>query len=468
MSIVTALCAFAMPTAQEPTDWQSERLALLAKSVSNLESLADWCNGNEVFVERDRLFNVILRIDPDNYRAHKGLKHVQMRDGKWVPPEKVVVSKNFNPGMAAKFPERMRTTLQPTCDGLLELVDRFKLEGLDRDVVYTDVLGFDPDHARVHAERGETKVGEAWVLRETAAAKERRPELKSLVRAVIADAPKVEDFEPGEADRALGVAWTVAVRTPIVRVVSTGGRDDAVKLATYASATAGLFRELFDAKVVEKLQMTIYVVSSPEERKRFLENHPSIKPEERAGLEKMISIGLNIAGDFLLFTSNAEQRLDTVVRQTLSHLLVCGLGVAPDRGWAFEGFGMYLTRELTGTRMTWYTLPSKADPAQRELRNRLVASKANWMNDAHEMLEGPRKPDLREMLTKDVDALSIEDLLYSYVLAAYVLEARAPDAAKILRGLGSDEAPETVLATTLGFDLATTDRRVRRWLSERK
>ncbi len=466
-ALVASLVAL-FANGQEAKDWRAERQKVLDHSVATLESLVDWCNTNEVFAERDKLFRAILRIDPNNFRAHKGLKHVQASDGSWTPPSSPIVSKNFNHEATIKFADKLRTATRATCDELFALIDTDALAGADRDLVEQDVLAFDPDNARIHTERGEAKLGDAWVLSETIAAKKHRPEIKELVRRAVADAPQPEHCDVQEDERALGVNWACAVRTPHVHVLSTGALDEASQLARYASATADLVRSLFDDKATDALHLTIYVIGSADDKRSFLAHHPAIDPAQRDALQKMSSVGLTSDGDFMTSAATAEQRLDTVVRQTLAHFFRVDLHLDPDVGWAFEGFGIYLTRELCGTRMTWYVLPDKADAVEKDLRARLMRKDCNWMNEAHELLESARRPDLAVLVTKGIDALSLEDLLYSYVLTAYLLEARGGDAPAILARIGEKHASiDKVLGETLGLEPAALDLRVRRWLSER-
>ncbi|MCK6447332.1 MAG: hypothetical protein L6Q99_13155 [Planctomycetes bacterium] len=454
--------------ANEAAPWRAERAAVLSQSIATLEKLADWCTANEAFAERDKLFELVLRIDPEHFRAHKALKHVQTRDGKWLPPEKTTPSRNFNPAAAARFPTRMREELAPCCAALLALVDRHDLDGLDRELLFDDVVRFDPEHPRVRGERGETKLGDVWVLEETVRAKERRPQLKATVKRALADAAEPHEFRAEEHDPDCGLEWKCLLGNESVRVFSMGERDEAALFARYATATLTTVDALLGTPDLARQPFSLYALKLATERSTFLANHPQIEPAQRPALANAVTVGLNVRGDFMTCAQNAEERLDTVVRQTIAHVLTVDYGVLPQTAWAFEGIGMYLTRELTGTRMTYFSLPASANAAQVKLRKQLVSPKANWMNEAHEMLESERKPDLAALLRKNVDELTIEDLLYSYVLAAYLLEARAVETPRILRSIGDGMSSENALRDVLGIEIAVLDARVRRWLSERR
>ncbi|HVS10445.1 MAG TPA: hypothetical protein VMS76_11270, partial [Planctomycetota bacterium] len=52
-----------------------------AAILGDLEALAEWCGSAKLYAERDQAYGAILAFDPDNGRAHRGLKHTQLRDG---------------------------------------------------------------------------------------------------------------------------------------------------------------------------------------------------------------------------------------------------------------------------------------------------------------------------------------------------------------------------------------------------
>ena len=179
--------------------------------------------------------------------------------------------------------------------------------------------------------------------------------------------------------------------------------------------------------------------------------------------------GIQGTGDYAHWGPEEERRLDGLVRQALAWLLVESYGVSPESGWALEGFGLYLCRELIGTRLTWFVKPSENTVASEDnaLRARLLDTRTNWMNEANKVLQGEHSPKLEFVLGKTVNNLTTEDLLYSYVLAAFLLEARPEVIPPLLRAIGGGATSQDALQKELGLDLPRIDGLVRRWLTER-
>ena len=72
----------ATPALRGPTqDLESERQEAVAVLVTSLDELVDWSTKNKLFAERDKIFEQILDLDPENFQAHKGLGHSRLRDG---------------------------------------------------------------------------------------------------------------------------------------------------------------------------------------------------------------------------------------------------------------------------------------------------------------------------------------------------------------------------------------------------
>ena len=132
--------------------------------------------------------------------------------------------------------------------------------------------------------------------------------------------------------------------------------------------------------------------------------------------------------------------------------------------------GVYLTRELVGTRLTWYVKPSEylVEEDDNALRARMLDTRSNWMNEALKVLESEERPNLALLLGRDVNQLTTEDLLYSYVLCAYLLEAEGDRFPRILTKIGEGSPSVEVLEEVLELSLPKLEERVIRWLKERR
>jgi len=89
--------------------------------------------------------------------------------------------------------------------------------------------------------------------------------------------------------------------------------------------------------------------------------------------------------------------------------------------------------------------------------------KCDWFRLAGEL----DSPDWELLLSKDVNQLTNADLVWSYVLAGFVLEAYPHKAASILAEVGKGRASSDVLREELGMSLVMLAERVPRWAAER-
>ena len=69
---------------------------------------------------------------------------------------------------------------------------------------------------------------------------------------------------------------------------------------------------------------------------------------------------------------------------------------------------------------------------------------------------------------RDVNQLNTEDILTSYVMAAYLLEGQPKKVDAFLRMTGSRLSLDEQVQRVFGWDLNTFQERAGRWLSERR
>jgi hypothetical protein len=229
----------------------AEARALL---VATLEGLADWCSDKKLYLERDRLFEQMLGVDPDNFRAHKGLGHSRQRDGTWVVPDSSAKkeSKNYDRKALEELPAEQTRRLLPFRDSMLALAKQHAAElgpaGLAR--IHGEILAVLPHDAEVHALRREVRVGDEWLIAESLVAKERRATIKQVVRDALAAVPRAEPILPTADEQRLGMAWKSCLRTPSVRVLSTGDADDTLRVLQATHAAPAVFSGLLGVEAV--------------------------------------------------------------------------------------------------------------------------------------------------------------------------------------------------------------------------
>jgi hypothetical protein len=158
------------------------------------------------------------------------------------------------------------------------------------------------------------------------------------------------------------------------------------------------------------------------------------------------------------------------VRHTLGVLFLLDLDVGLDVAWAWEGIGLYVTRALVGTRLTWYGSGQSTGAAEtKELLGRLLKADVNWMNEAYQMLAAGQAPPLRQLLARGIDAVGVRDVLLAYAFAAYLIEGQAGEVRAILLPVGKERvASASAVEAALGRSPEELDGRLARWLNERR
>ncbi len=456
--------------------FEASYAVLQARAVTELEAYAEWCGSVRLAADREGALTAILHFSPQHEGARRGLKHVKQRDGSWAPPSKKSEAKNSNKNLEAEGLERRRKIATELLDAGLEFSrscdssDPAQRRRWGAQVV-ADALVIDNDHEAARKAGGEARRDDEWVLAESVVAKNQRAEIKRRVEHHIAavPAPQASEVRPHEAS--LGIAWTHAVSTPRLRVLTDGARTEAERAAVMCTAALQWFSELAGISSDLTPDYTVYLLVNSSSRDAFVGAWPGWSDAERARVKTWAGCG--VPGDIHQARWDADDahRLDGAVRHTLGLLMLRELQFDHSRcAWAWEGLGLYLTRELVGTRYTWYSsAPASGDTETKDLLGRLMLSDVNWVNEYYQRAKRNRAPKLKKLAATRIDAFGVDDILASYSLAAYLLEGRSEALPELLRALGaSTDGGAAALARLFDGELALGDQRILRWLSERK
>ena len=455
-----------------PGELEEARQAARERLVLKLGELSEWCTKKKLYACRVGVFEALVHFDPDHTEARRGLGYKRGRDGEWLPPKKQKEPRDWDKSAAREFPERRSALVVEYREEMLALLERFAetMTEEDREAIFADILFADPDDARVHELKGEVKVGDAWVLVQTSRAATRRAQLKERVVEAYASAPKPERTEANEREQALGIEWTAVFASPEVRSLGTGEESEIERMVTAMHATLHYFNGAFGCEASYPDPLTVYTLPRASDKLAFLMAHPSIDAEYRKFLMDLDGSGIQGSGDLAHWAPDEKRRLDGMVRQALGWLLALEYGIGTQQGWIFEGFGLYMTRELVGTRLTWFVRESKylTPEEDQALKARLMDSSSNWMNEAHKLFTAEKPTKLQFMLGKNVNQLTTEDMLYAYVLAAFLLEAESEKLPELIRMIGKGKTSQEAFQLVFGLDVRQLDERVKRWLSERR
>jgi hypothetical protein len=451
----------------DDTDYETGRKAAQADLVKKLEGLADWCNSKELFQERDRVWRSILPIDTNNTAARKGLRYTHNPDGTWQEPAPRE-SKNRNPKALEELPAKRAAATESFRNALLALITKEPESSPVRRSAYDEILSIDPDDTVVRGLCGEKQLEGKWVLQETWQAKKRRAEIKEFAKNALASSSKLEKLEPNQVERSLGLHWTNGFKSESVRVLSTGEEDEARRATELVSAIGPFFRSMFACDTAYREDWTAYLLAHAGEKEAFLDHFPSLTPEFRAFLNNVVGSGLPGVPTIVYWDKDPARRIDGCARQTTNDFLMRTFGLSMNNGWVWEGFGLYLTREITGSRYTWF-IQATGGGKYNSLRAKLMSPTSNWMNEGLTLLSAADHPKFAGLIENDVNKMGIEDMLYAYLFAAYMIEGHPDDAPELLREIGQVRQPTAkAIQNVLHLDTAALEDRLHRWLTERK
>jgi len=475
--LLVLLLAAPAPRAQErparETDYLARRSTLDAALVLELEPLAARCGDERAFAESDRLYGAILILDPEHRAARKALHYHKVGGHKvggdrWVQARGFRPRRNWDEAKLAELRERITPILERYREATFTLIDEHRAAlrtvGVERE--RQRLVAIMPDDPVTRAAIGEVLVDGEWLLEESRVTLHRRDAYPSLAGACLDRAPEPAQGEIRAEEHAIPLPWNAARRTERVRVVATTGDPEASRTARVTHAVNDLFRYVFAVDQRARVDYTIYLLQQGQ-ASALLQHLTGLDQPTRDGLRQASGGWLGAGNRLGEWDPNPARRLDGAARQTLGTLLMDAFGIDGSSGWAWEGVGLYLIHGMLGTRMTWFFDPEGYQPTSTTgLWTKLQDPAFDWFAEAARLLDGEDPPRLVYLLGRDVNAMREVDVLYAYVVAAYLLEGHPQKAAAILRRIGAGDHPVAVFEEELGFTAPTIERRLRRWLRE--
>ncbi len=475
MLAVLGLASLATPiSAQEDSAYRTALVEAQRELVVELEGLAAWCKRQKLGREADVCYRQILQFDEDHKLARRTLRYSRRR-GQWVQAASYRRPRNFAKLALVEHAERRLATLEPYKETVFALNARHRssvsLEQRERSLL--QLLELSPEDPEVRRALGEAWVDDKWMLVESESTFERRELIPELAKRCVATAPTGEPAEPNGLEKMLELPWSLVLETPYVRVAGTGDPEEVRHVMQVTQGAGEFFRTLLANDTLPPVGFAVYLLSSDSEKRQFLDKHPRVKLADRPFLEAVESAGIPKTSQTAEWSATEELRLDRSTRQTIGKMLADTYGITTDHGWAWEGIGIYLTYQLIGSRRTYYLRPDRygddpnATEEQRQLFRRLFHPEADWMNEAHAFFAEHRSPKLAILMGRKVDSMNAQDLLWSYVVGAYLIEGAPDRTPRFLRAIGAGRLPPHE-AVRLAFDmeLPRFEDRVRRWLDE--
>lgn len=479
----TAIAAFVLcvlnlgalaPAVSAQNDFQADWDREVKILVPRLAELAAWAQKQKLFRECIRTYALMIDLEPDHAHARRVLRYRRKgKDGPWERTRPFKVPKNLSEAALNEFNGKRAALLTPFVKVIVESLERNEesISAEQREQVLRKLIRMDPDNADARRAFGDVKTGDRWLPEDAVVAGVRRKELAKAARSIRDASPVPREAELSPADKALGIPFTTRITTGKVRVLSASDRAEASTIARYCHAAPRLFNELLNAAYELPEDFTVFVIPLPDHKKQFLDRHPDITPENRKFYEKVGGGWVNNSDHMVNWSNSTEARIDYSVRQVNALMFIREFRITMRQGWVWEGFGLYLTDLICGTKLTYYVRPSGYGNGEDDLRKRLMSRSTNWFHEGLTLLRSPDRPKLGAILSADATGMADEDMLIAYVVAAWLIETQSTKLHDILRtvALVDERGQPKVLGPAaiqmhLGIDLDTLERRIIRWL----
>ena len=448
-----------------------------AAAVREMDGLARWCAEQRLFGRLNDLYGRLLKLEPDHARARRRLGYRRQRGGPWVLARTPKQYTDRNLENIREYERRLRAIGAAYARAALDRVESGEVDPLPADRLCREILVLDPDHPRARALRGDVRGGHGWEMRETASARKRVPVLRAAAREARESAAHGRPDKLTAGEQALGVAFRGILRTKQFRVASPGSFAELPEMIVAAGSSRPFFGKVFagifdgDAPAAETL--TLLVFADGRNYATALRKHPRVPDGlRRSGVAKAY-VWVPSTETVLLRAALPAQRRELCARVALDRWIYGAFGLDERTGWAWDGMGLYLGYRLTGER-SHATAPllrgggrRVLPPSESKLWSRMKRARSNWFRWARDEAQGGRAPELALLLHKDARTFRPRDLLYSYVLTAYLLETQIARAAPILRKIGGGSASAGVLEAELGMALPVLERRLADWVGQR-
>ena len=450
-------------------------MAARRAAVGRMTTLCEWAADGQLWLQRARLAQAILELDPDHVKARLWLKYERGADGRWRAPVAWTEPKDIpNAKALPEFVERRAAVAAEFRNRLFEAIDREggSLPLLERERAIEDVLIVGPDDPVAREASGEVRRGSGWILRETMDARARRAALVTAAYAALAAVAEPARVEILPAEAALKGGFDAAVATPDFRVLGLHATAELPGAARTAQAAIALFATSFRQDPAGLPGFTFLVFSNPAKGTAFIARSKAFREDQRALALRCSSFWIPAAEQVLVYANAPEVRQEWAARQPVAEFLRRRFAVTLKQGWAHEGFGIYLSELLTGQHRTYFVRMSEygapADPLAAEFWKRLRAPETDWMAEAKAVLLRWPRGDLRLLLGKDVNVMKGDDLVVSYALAALLLEGRPAETPQLLEAIGRETPLDDAVAGALHMTVDSLEIRLRRFLAERK
>jgi hypothetical protein len=434
---------------------------LRADLVKGLETLAGWSQDAKMFRERDRCWRTILAVSPDHAAARKALQYTRQKDGTWKQAPGYREPATTDKSKASDFEARWKAVTDPSVEKGLGAVAALAgaANSRAREALLASLVQLGPDDARVREARGEARLGNRWVLKETAAAAQRRKEIAALAAKCAASA-KVADLVVDDSNRIKGLDWKFSAKSGRIMALSTTSKEDVAAIAKEGHAALELIDALFEGPDYRGATVTVYFVEGVDQAQAVLTERPTPKEMSWVFVTGSGGCWLHDSDVLAVAHSDTRNRVDTAVRALMDAAMRVRYRLA-EMDVVSQGLTTVLSGILSGVR----TIQSRSGDAELALLDSLRAKGADWEKAARDLLKAGKWPKIADAFATEVPQARPSAELYGHIVTLYLLLGSPDRCQQFFTTLGAGK-PGPAIESALGLDLETFDRRLQRWIVE--
>jgi len=444
--------------------------------IQGLEDLAEWCQDERAFQQRDAAYEGILVVDPEHKKARRYLKWTFDRSaGEWTRRRPYKLPSAGEPEIVAEARARRARLDVQYVDGMLEVLEEFqgRISPQRSTAEYDRLLQLAPDYAKLRTLLGYVKVekdGETvWRTELAVATDQRRAELAEQLEKMRAKVPQSAGVDLIAPEPTLKVQFSSHIGNDRVRVVGDVSGDEAQQIADMGYLARDYLPVVLGGELPLYEDFTYYVIN-PRNKVSFIRSYPGIPADSLETYPQMFSGWMPGGTRVGCWGPDTEQRLDMALKQTTVMYMQVVHGVPWKRGWLIEGVGLYVNQLVLKTRHSFQVeITRYDDPTKPNTAREMPDQSDDWLEVAGEVLAEVRPTRLAATLGRNTSKMSAEDIILSYAMVKYLREAHGEEALiKIMKAAGAEEGGSSVVALEALFDmkLPQIQEQLRLWIEE--
>lgn len=461
-----SLTSWTVSMAQADAD---EDAAPIDDVVKGLESFGKWLHTFDLDATKRRIARLIIEYEPDHRRARKWLGYKRNKGGRWKRDERWEPKPDRKARAFQRIPSKRKSYLERPAGELWSWIQArgSKLEAVERKRLVhllTLIMPGTPEYEEAY---GAVKTSSGYLLPESVRFLQSKRPFRSAVRSHLGRIGHGKRATISKTVARLSSGWTLGIEVGPVTVISQGG--EATEVAKIASSIAALdrfFRKTWGIEEGTALKPFTVLVMPDRDKVDAMIDRFDVKDSRKEYLKQFSGFWAPGTHCVVEAASSAPRRIDGAVRQAVSRGFQSHYSNLDDMVGISQGVETYLSECFTGTRLTIFVKQTRYTTKNGETE-RILSDDDDWFQIARERLDNGALPSIFQALSCSLNSMTSDELLTSYVLAAYLMEGRTEPWGKWMSAL-EDKAPrfEDGLIAAFGMDIKTLQARLHRWLRE--